>query len=81
MVKLFKPSLNFENLIACAERLESLLNEYKQEDVFLRTFYEILEPLFKQIYKKQLNVEIDAPLIDGIISCAGYQISDSGLDI
>ncbi|CAI3934101.1 unnamed protein product [Commensalibacter communis] len=77
----YKPSLNYEFLIACTQRLQNLLNEHGKDDVSLRALYEILEPLFKKIYQKQLQDGMDESFINGIISCAGYQISDSGLDI
>lgn len=77
----YKPNVNYEFLTKCTERLEDLLNEYKKKDVCYRTLYEILEPLFIKIYQKQLKEEIGDRLLDGILGCAGYQISDSGLDL
>lgn len=71
-------SVNYEILIKNTERLEAFLNAYKGEDVSIRTLYEILEALFKLVYKRQLKEEHS---LDAVLGCAGYQISDSGLDI
>ncbi|EUK19093.1 hypothetical protein [Commensalibacter papalotli (ex Servin-Garciduenas et al. 2014)] len=81
MAKPLKPNLNYDLLIKNTERLEDLLTTYKDGEYGLKALYEILQPLFQRVYERQVEKIFDGKSsVNAILSCAGYQISDSGYD-